>query len=113
MINDSYAGPERRHRRVFVTNNHEYHCLDDVCIAVRDVTTEAFLRKHPAMGKTVSSALRLGPGGVQSTASPAEARTGERIHLVEGVDDLQYVLTSPLKKIERPMPDVIAQYTRR
>jgi hypothetical protein len=43
-------GPERRRRSVFVTKNRESQCLVRLCISVRDVTTEAFLRNHAAMG---------------------------------------------------------------
>jgi hypothetical protein len=110
MINGNYAGPERRRRRVYVTQNHEYHCLDGVCIAVRDVETEAFLPKHTAVGKTVSSALRLGANGIESISPPDEAHPGERIHFANGIDDPRDVLTSPLRTIERPTREVIAQY---
>jgi hypothetical protein len=108
---DNYSGPERRRRRVYVTRNHEYHCLDGICIAVRDVKNGAFLRTHSAVGKTVSSGVRLGPHGIQSISRPEDACPGERIHFVEGgLEDPQGVLTSPLRAMERPDLSVVAQY---
>jgi hypothetical protein len=112
MMNPNYSGPERRRRRVYVTQNHEYHCLDGVCIAVRDVHTAAFLPRHAAVGKPVSSSLRLGSNGIETISPPERAQPGERIHFAEGVDDPRDVLTSPLQRVERPDRDVIASYAR-
>ena len=108
-----YSGPERRRRRVYVTKNHEYHCLDGICIAVRDIRTAAFLRKHPAVGKEASAGLRLNEGGIE-TISPAEqARPGEHVHFVAGVDDPRDVLTSPIERMERPGREVVAESERK
>ena len=55
----TYRGPERRRHRVLVTANSEYHCRDDICVAVRDRRTDRFVGDHPALGKHISGGLRL------------------------------------------------------
>jgi hypothetical protein len=107
-----YSGPDRRKRRVYVTQNHEYHCKDGICLAVRDVKTGVFLPKHPAVGKTVTGALVLRGGGIESIAPPEDAVPGQRVHFAEDVDDRRDILTSSLKSVERPARDVVAQYDR-
>jgi hypothetical protein len=107
-----YSGPDRRRRRVYVTQNHEYHCKDGVCLAVRDLRTGAFLRTHRALGKKASAAVTLANGGISSIAAPDEARPGERLHFVSGPDDQRDVLTSPITSIERPPREVVAQYDK-
>jgi hypothetical protein len=96
-----------------VTRNHEYHCLDGICIAVRDAATGAFLQKHAALGKPVTAALRFGAGGVESVSPPENARPGERIRFASGIHDPHDVLTSSLKSVDRPTPEVIALYDSR
>src|SRR6185312_10299224 len=107
-----YSGPERRRRRVYVTQNHEYHCKDGVCVAVRDTRTGAFLRNHTAIGKKASAAVTLSQGGIASIALPEDARPGERMHFALGVDDRRDVLTSPLRSIERPARELVEQYDK-
>jgi hypothetical protein len=105
-----YSGPDRRRRRVYVTQNREYHCKDGVCLAVRDRGTGEFLKGHRAIGKHVSAAVTLANGGVASIAMPDEARPGERMHFVSGPEDPKDVLTSPLLSVERPPREVVALY---
>jgi hypothetical protein len=96
---------------VYVTQNHEYHCKDGVCVAVREPGSGAFLSKHPVVGKRVTGALVLnGSGGIASISPPAEASPGQRIHFAVDADDHGDVLTSSLKSIDRPPRDVVAQY---
>lgn len=40
---------ERRHHRVFVTRNTEYHLRDRECVGVRDRTTGIWVRRHKAL----------------------------------------------------------------
>ena len=105
-----YSGPDRRRRRVYVTQNHEYHCKDGVCLAVRDRISGAFLKTHRAIGKRASAAVTLANGGISSIAMPEEARPGERMHFVSGPEDPKDVLTSPLRSIERPARELVEQY---
>lgn len=107
-----YQGPDRRRRRVYVTQNHEYHCKDGICVAVRDTRTGVFVPKHPAVGKTVTSALVFKGGGIESIAPPEAATPGQRIHFAEDAEDRRDVLTSALKAVERPPREIVAQYDR-
>jgi hypothetical protein len=110
--NPEYKGPDRRRRRVYVTQNHEYHCKDGICVAVRDTQTGAFVPRHPAVGKTVTSALVFKGGGLASVAPPHEAAPGQRLHFAQDAEDRRDVLTSALKTVERPPREVVAQYDR-
>ena len=105
-----YEGPERRRRRCYVTQNHEYHCRDGVCVAVRDIRTGEFLPDHHAIGKKASAAVRLSNEGIQSIAMPEDAKPGERIHFASGLGDRRDVLTSPLRCVERPPREIVRQY---
>ena len=106
-----YSGPERRRHRVYVTQHHEYHCKDGICVAVRDVTTGAFLQGHAAIGRLASGAVRLrDDGAIESIVPPENAGPGERMHFAFDSDDRRDVLTSSLRSVERPPRDVVAIY---
>jgi hypothetical protein len=107
-----YSGPERRRRRVYVTQNHEYHCNDGVCIAVRDTQASHFVPRHAAIGKKVTGALVLGGRGVVSMFLPEEVAPGRRIYFSVDVQDPNAVMTSALKSIERPSRALVAEYDR-
>jgi hypothetical protein len=94
-----------------VTHNHEYHCKDGVCVAVRDTRTGEFLPSHRALGKTLAGTVVLSrEGGVESVAPPEEAAPGQRAHFAIDADDRGDILTSTLKSVERPPRDVVARY---
>ncbi len=95
-----------------MTQNHEYHCKDDVCVAVRDVRTGEFLPKHSAVGKKVTGALVFNGGGIESISAPSDATPGQRMHFAVDVDDRADLLTSSLKAVERPPRDIVAKYDR-
>ncbi len=105
----SYRGAERRHHRVLVTLNSEYHCRDCVCVAVRDRRTLQFVAEHPALGKHISGAIRVNAnGGIESATTGTDPKPGEQV-LFEA-DDEQTVITSQLSAIERPPRDVVETY---
>ena len=102
----SYAGPERRRRRVFVTLNTEYHFLDDVCVAVRNRDGGQWRLGHVALRRTLSGAVSLGPNGaVRPRADPPQV--GDALFFA---DDGADVITSALTAIERPLPRTIEAY---
>jgi hypothetical protein len=107
---DMYSGPDRRRRRVYVTRNHEYHCKDGVCVAVRDVRTLEFLPEHRAIGRMASAAVCLRAGGLESIAPPEDATPGQRMQFAYDSDDRFDILTSSLEAIERPERDIVASY---
>jgi hypothetical protein len=111
MTKSEYSGPDRRVRRVYVTQNHEYHCKSGICIAVRDTRTGVFIPRHPAVGKTMIGAFVLTEGGgVASISRPEDAVPGQRVHFSDDLEDRAEVTTSSLKSIDRPPRDVVAQY---
>ena len=108
----SYRGPERRHHRVLVTLNSEYHCRDGVCVAVRDRRTGHFVARHPALGKHVTGGLRLNKkGGIDSAVIGGDPQPGDQVCFETRGDDEGSVITSPLSAIERPGKDVVRSYT--
>ncbi|HEY2510294.1 MAG TPA: hypothetical protein VGI39_05545 [Polyangiaceae bacterium] len=107
-----YAGPERRRRRVYVTQNREYHCRDEICIAVRDLQTGQFIDGHRAIGKTATAAVAMQGSLIASISSPATASPGVRMQFSEHPDDPDDVLTSELIAIARPLRAVVEQYER-
>jgi hypothetical protein len=108
-----YSGPERRKRSVYVTRNHEYHCKDGVCVAVRDARTGDFVPEHLALGKTVTGAFVLRGGrGIGSMFLPENVAPGQRVHFSIDAQDPSAVTTSSLKSIERPPREIVAQYDR-
>jgi hypothetical protein len=108
----SYLGPERRHHRMLVTRNSEYHCRDGRCVAVRDRHTGEFIRGHHAIGKKLSAGIRFtDDGGIAQVSPPEELLEGEQVCFSSRIDDQEYdVVTSPLLRIDRPPKDVVALY---
>ena len=107
----TYRGPERRRHRVLVTANSEYHCRDDICVAVRDRRTDRFVGDHPALGKHISGGLRFNEnGGIASATIGTAPKPGEQVLFAAEDDEDRTVITSPLSAIERPPKDVVASY---
>ena len=106
MREASYAGPDRRRRRVYVTRNTEYHVQDGECVAVRDRRTHEFMHGHLARGRRVEGALKFFPNG-SIAPNPGEPRPGESIYFASEGRDL---VTSPLERVERPGLDAIDAY---
>jgi hypothetical protein len=109
---NAYSGPDRRRHRVFVTKNSEYHCRDNVCVAVRSVRTGAFDRNHVALGRWLSGAIKFTKdGSISGMSDASDARRGEQLCFASGsMDDTNDVLTSPLEAIARPPKDVVSLY---
>lgn len=109
----SYRGPERRRHRVLVTRNSEYHCRDDVCVAVRDRETLRFAPNHPAIGKHFSGGLRFNDsGGIDSaTMSLSDLKPGQQVCFSGDDGGDRTLITSPLSAIERPPKHIVEQYT--
>lgn len=98
----AYQGTERRIHRVFVTGNTQYHLRYDRCVAVRDVRTGVWERRHPAVNQRLSCVL---------TRSTGDLAVAQR--LPEVGDAMCFegsVLTSPVRSIERPPRDVVSSY---
>lgn len=106
----NYRGPERRRHRMLVTRNSEYHCRDDVCVAVRDRRTHRFVAEHPALGKHISGGIRFNDnGGLESATSGTDVLPGQQVCFADGDSD-RTLITSPLAAIERPPKEVVDEY---
>jgi hypothetical protein len=105
----SYAGPERRRHRVYVTRNTEYHFRDGFCIAVRDRRSGDFLHGHLALQRRVHGGLKFFPdGGIAPNAG--EPKAGESLYFAAEGRDL---VTSPLEAVERPSKELVGAYPGR
>ena len=110
---ETWRGPERRRRCVFVTTNSEYHCRDGVCVAVRSRKTGAFQLWHAAIGKRVSAGLVLDERGIISGIfEPGSMCIGHRMWLSAGDENPEHeIITSTVRSIDRPAKEVVAQYS--
>jgi hypothetical protein len=109
----NYRGPERRRHRVFLTRNTEYHCRDDLCVAVRDVQTGQFQDDHPAIGRRMTGSIRFTQDGGIASFSPKgqEPHPGESLFFSDG-DAERELRTSALRDIQRPPKAVVERYRR-
>jgi hypothetical protein len=99
----TYEGMERRHNKVFVTHNTEYHLRDGVCIAVRDRKTGEWQRTHRALGSTLMGGIEVTPIGTWKV-NFGPANVGEKLCFA---NDL---LTSPVENVARPNRSVVDTY---
>jgi hypothetical protein len=110
----SYAGPDRRRHRVFVTRNSEYHCRDGVCLAVLSKETGAFETGHAAIGRQLTAGVRFDADGAVASISPPDApRFGDQLcfSMIGPVDSPTDVITSPVRSVERPARAVVLLYS--
>jgi hypothetical protein len=113
MFTTAYRGPERRRHHVYLTRNSEYHCRDDLCVAVRDLRNGQFQSDHPAIGQRMSGGIRFNEdGGVASFSRRGEPpHPGENLFFSDGSADMA-LRTTALRAIERPAKTVVDQYPR-
>ena len=104
--NGSYAGPERRKNRVFVTKNTEYHFQAELCVAVRDRESGKWLPSHLAIGRRLSGGVHFHRNG---TAVPVfdQPNVGEALYFA---DDGRELITSALCGLERPSQEAPRPY---
>jgi len=103
----TYAGPERRKNRVFVTKNTEYHFKGDLCVAVRDRRSKKWLPSHLAIGRRLSGGVHFHRNGTAMPVVEAPA-VGEALYFA---DDGRELITSAVCGLERPSRDVLKNYT--
>jgi hypothetical protein len=107
MNSASYAGPERRRHRVYVTRNSEYHFRDGVCVAVRDRQSGAFTSTHLGIGRPLGGTVRFLRNGVAIPTDGCEPMPGEALFFAHGERE---IVTSALCAIERPAKDLVSAY---
>ena len=98
----SYAGPERRRHRVYVTRNTEYHVRDRRCVAVRDRRTGDFMQGHLAIERRIEGGLKFFRNG-SIAPNPGDPEPGESLYFASEGRDL---VTSPLESVERPSKEL-------
>jgi hypothetical protein len=101
-----YEGPERRIHKVFVTRNTEYHLKGATCVGVRDRETGEWLQGHFAVERSVVGTIKFFESGAMS-ATPGLPRVGESMYFEDLGRDL---VTSSVVAVERPRPEVVAEY---
>lgn len=102
-----YRGPERRHHRVYVTRNTEYHFRGDLCVAVRDRRTSSWLPGHLAVQRKLSGGLRVHRNGAALPTWKAP-ELGESLYFGDG--DERELITSALTAVQRPELDTVRGY---
>ena len=103
----AYRGPERRRYRVYRTQNSDYYCREDVCIAVVDRETSKPIPDHPALGLRLSGGICFTPdGGVTSLTRRGEVpQPGETLFFAANGDLERSIRTSALAEVTRPRRD--------
>jgi hypothetical protein len=101
----SYAGPERRIHKVYVTRNTEYHVREGMCVAVKSRQDSALTTDHSAVKMKLEGHVKLGT--LLPVAGPP--KIGFRMYFAKGEDD---VLTSPVIAILRPAKKTVDQYPK-
>lgn len=99
----TYQGPERRHRKVFVTKNTEYHLRDGVCVAVRDRSTGDWQLKHRAIGSTLMGGIAVTPEGSWKVSFGA-AEVGEKLCFANDI------FTTQVQDVKRPSVNTLDSY---
>jgi hypothetical protein len=102
----SFAGPDRRRHRVYVTRNTEYHFRDGFCVAVRDRRTGDFIQGHLALRRRIHGGLKFFLNGA-IVPNSGEPQVGEALYFLSGGRDL---VTSPLERVDRPTKEVASAY---
>jgi hypothetical protein len=101
----TYKGIERRHHKLYVTLNTEYHLRDDICVGVKDRKTAKWLKNHMALGHRLLGSIRFKDGGaIPNLGLP---RIGESLYFLAPQHE---IITSSLVKIERPEKEAIKYY---
>ena len=101
-----HGGQERRRRRMYVTQNSEYHFRDSHCIAVRDRNAGTWLLAHRALDREASGSIRRG-----ETAEPFPClempRVGDALFFGTTGPD---VITSVVSAVKRPERTIVQNY---
>lgn len=101
---EHYSGKDRRIHRVYLTKNTEYHLRRDVCVAVRDRCSGAWISNHAALHRRVSGSIEvLDQGGV--VVEHGLPRVGACICF-----DMQGLVTSRVEAASRPPRAVVERY---
>ena len=103
MDTAEFAGPDRRHHKLYVTRNTEYHVRDGRVIAVRKRGSSEWLTDHSALDMTIQGRV-LADSVVPQPGFP---EPGDRLYLVAGVKS---VVTSSIVAIERPPKEAVRAY---
>jgi hypothetical protein len=103
MPTSTYAGPERRRHRLYITRFTEYHVRDGRVVAVRGRGETRWQTSHRAVGMKVEGHIEDGA----LAPRPGAPSPGERLYLA--TEDLD-VVTSTVVAIERPSREIVAQY---
>ncbi|MDY0060182.1 MAG: hypothetical protein RBU45_10260 [Myxococcota bacterium] len=95
---------ERRRNRRFVTRNTEYHLRGEICVAVRDRQSGAWLSEHNALGTRLLGSLARTTHGFALVA-PGELGSSLWFNQ-KGLD----VVTSSVMEVDRPPKGAILHY---
>lgn len=98
-----YTGEDRRHHKVYITKNTEYHIRSGMVVAVRPRGSKQWLRRHKALSMKLEGHLEVGT----IIPHPGAPRPGQRLFLAVEDDD---VVTSPVVAVVRPPRNTVLEY---
>ncbi|MCU0659448.1 MAG: hypothetical protein MUF64_30550 [Polyangiaceae bacterium] len=98
-----YSGEERRHHKVYITKNTEYHVRAGQVVAVRPRGSKTWMRRHKALAMKLEGHIEVGT----LIPHPGAPRPGQRLFLAVEDND---VITSPVVAIVRPPRSTVVEY---
>jgi len=105
------GGRERRRRFVYTTKNREYHVMDHLCVAVRDLQTGRWVEDHRALRRRLEGGVRVFPNGV-AIPSLSDPEVGAPIFFsfIDADEASDDVITSKLQSVDRPALEDLVKY---
>lgn len=105
------SGRERRRRFVYTTKNREYHVMDRLCVAVRDLQSGDWVEDHKALRRRLEGGVRVFSNGVAvPSLSPPEVGAPIFFSYIDADDESHDVITSKLQSVDRPALEDLVKY---
>ena len=103
MESKSFEGKERRRHRVFITRNTEYHLRDNVCVAVRDRSSQRWAEGHMALRLRVEGGVRVhSNGALIPIFTPPDAGDALFFTYKTAEGEERQLVTSRIEEVGRP-----------
>ena len=106
-VPSGFSGGDRRHHKVYVTHNTEYHTRDGVCVAVRNRQRGGWEAHHKALGHKMSGSLHR-PGFDGDIPFRDDPAPGDQVVFDDGRK--HHVITSELERVTRPPRELVQYY---
>jgi hypothetical protein len=97
---------ERRHHKMLVTQNTEYHLRDDVCVGMRSCSDGQWITG----AKTLNARLVGAIGSLEDLGANRYSPPEVGKYLLFSTSDGEVIITTKLEQIERPPKEAVQHY---